>query len=388
MGPGREVAAPMPAPLHALRRVLLSLMLVLPLFAVACTPRALAAAPRASGPKHTQPVSGVHVFETSPYSDVGLDGNSTAILTGEGVVVFDANGTPGAARAVLAQIRKLTKQPVKVLVLSHWHWDHWYGAEVYAQAFPGLTIVAHEKTRELMAGPAVEFNQPGLEQQLPAHIRQVEEAAAKSRQDLKTVEADSWQAHAAADRAFLEAKRHAKLSLPTKTFSDSLDISLGGRRMVVRHPGRAITPGDAYLHLPDDQLVITGDLLIQPITYALFCFPSGWISALEQIDSLDARWIVPGHGAPMRSEQLLHDTHELLVQERKIALRVKAEGRSLEHAKDEVLRDEDVRRLREAIVGLDPNLQAQFEVYLVDWFVRRVYDEADGKLDDRIPKME
>ena len=87
----------------------------------------------------------------------------------------------------------------------------------------------------------------------------------------------------------------------------------------------------------------------------------------------------------MRSEQLLHDTHELLVRERKLALALKAAGRSVEYAKQDVLLDQEVRRLREAIAGLDPSAQESFNVYLVDWFVSRVYEEADGRLDDRIP---
>jgi glyoxylase-like metal-dependent hydrolase (beta-lactamase superfamily II) len=386
MGPGREVAAPMPVHSRVLERCFRPHVLAVSIVALSSAAPALAVVPP-PGPKRTQPVSGVHVFESPKYSDVGLDGNSVAIITSEGVVVFDANGTPEAARAVLQGIRKITKQPVRYLVLSHWHWDHWYGAEVYAKEFPGLVIVAHEKSRALMAGPAVEFNQPGLDAQLPMHIEQMEKVAETARRELKHVEATRFEAHAAEDRKFLLAKRTAKLTLPTKTFTDSLDLTLGGRRILVRHPGRAITPGDAYLHLPDDRLLVTGDLLVNPITFALFCDPSGWISALEQLDAKDATWIVPGHGAPLKGEQLLHDTRELLVRQRQLALALKREGRSVEEAKADVLRDEEVRRLREAIVGLDPNEQSYFDLYLVDWFVRRVYDEADGKIDDRIPAM-
>ena len=384
MGPGRAVAAPMPLPTRALFRIALTFLVLASLALCSMATAAPAAGPPAN-PQHSEPVPGVHVFQTAPYGDVGLDGNSVAIVTSEGVVVFDANGTPAAARAVIAQIRKLTKQPVRYLVLSHWHWDHWYGAEAYASEFPGLIIVAHERTRALMAGPAVEFNRPGLDAQLPAHIRQVEETAAKARAGLRKEEAAREEAHAAEDRAFLEAKRSVKFTLPTLTFADSLTLFLGGREIQVRSPGHAITPGDAYLYLPRDRTLVTGDLLVNPITYALFCYPTGWISALERLDAFDATWIIPGHGAPMRSEKLLQDTHELLVRERKLALALKASGRSAEYAKEDVLLDPEVRRLREAIAGLDPSQQEFFNLYLVDWFVRRVYDEADGRLDDRIP---
>ena len=61
------------------------------------------------------------------------------------MLVFDTNGTPASAAAVLAEIRNLTTQPVRYVVNSHWHWDHWYGTEVYQRAFPDVQIIAHER---------------------------------------------------------------------------------------------------------------------------------------------------------------------------------------------------------------------------------------------------
>lgn len=129
----------------------------------ACLPLLLATPLWAQGhaqPKKIQAADGIFLFVTPPYSDVGLDGNAVVILSDDGVLVFDANGTPAAASAVLAEIRKMTRQPVRYLVLSHWHWDHWYGAEVYRQAFPGIQIIAHETTRRLMMGPRSRSTSP------------------------------------------------------------------------------------------------------------------------------------------------------------------------------------------------------------------------------------
>ena len=78
-------------------------------------------------PSRTELAPGIFLFTTPPYGDVGLDGNSIAILSRDGVLVFDTNGTPAAAAAVLADIRTLTDRPVRWIVNSHWHWDHWYG---------------------------------------------------------------------------------------------------------------------------------------------------------------------------------------------------------------------------------------------------------------------
>src|SRR6185295_3947640 len=128
-------------------------------------------------PARVELAPGIFLFTTPGYGDVGLDGNSIAVLSGDGVLVFDSNGTPAAAAAVLAQIRQLTDRPVRWVVNSHWHWDHWYGTETYQQAFPDLRIVAHEKTRAMMMGPALEFNRPGLETQLPGYLQNLEKRA-------------------------------------------------------------------------------------------------------------------------------------------------------------------------------------------------------------------
>ena len=93
-------------------------------------------------PTRIDVANGVYLFTTPGYGDVGLDGNSVVIVSTHGVLVFDSNGTPAAAAAVLAEIRKLTNQPVRYVVNSHWHWDHWYGTQVYKEAFPDLRVVA------------------------------------------------------------------------------------------------------------------------------------------------------------------------------------------------------------------------------------------------------
>jgi len=89
-------------------------------------------------PVRTQIADGIYLYRTAPYGEVGLDGNSIAIISSDGVLVFDTNGTPSAAAAVLADIKTLTTQPVRYVVNSHWHWDHWYGTEVYTRAFPDV----------------------------------------------------------------------------------------------------------------------------------------------------------------------------------------------------------------------------------------------------------
>jgi glyoxylase-like metal-dependent hydrolase (beta-lactamase superfamily II) len=194
------------------------------------------------------------------------------------------------------------------------------------------------------------------------------------------------QEHLERDRFFLQQKRVVRHTLANITFSDSLTIHLGNREIRVLHHDRAITPGDAYLYLPDERIVVMGDLLINPITFALFCYPSGWIRTLEAIDALDASTLVPGHGAVLRDEELLKATIGLLERQRTIAAESKSKGLSSAQAKAAILSDSEVLRYRATITGGAASSNEAFGVYLVDWFVRRVYQEIEGTLNDSIPR--
>jgi glyoxylase-like metal-dependent hydrolase (beta-lactamase superfamily II) len=325
-------------------------------------------------PARTDVAPGVHVFSTASYGDVGLDGNSIAVLSNDGVLVFDSNGTPAASAAVLAEIRKLTDKPVRFVINSHWHWDHWYGTETYTAAFPNVQVIAHEKTRQLMLGPALAFNKPGLEAQLPAYIASLEKRVAAGDTALK--------ARLDEDRFFLEQKRNVHLVVPTVTYSDRIAIDLGDRHVDVLHYGRAVTPGDTFVYLPKEKVLLTGDLLVNPITFALSCYPTEWLRVLERIDALDATTIVTGHGAPLHDKTLLHatmDVFRVLLRDGKAA---KARGLTADQAKDEIM--PALHDLMVTITHDDAALNGAFRTQLVDWYLHRVYDELDGPLTDEI----
>jgi glyoxylase-like metal-dependent hydrolase (beta-lactamase superfamily II) len=357
--------------LHGLRACLL-LLVAIPLWAQGH-----------AQPKKIQAADGIFLFVTPPYSDVGLDGNAVVILSDDGVLVFDANGTPAAASAVLAEIRKMTRQPVRYLVLSHWHWDHWYGAEVYRQAFPGIQIIAHETTRRLMMGPALAFNQPGIDEQLPQHIRDVEKALAGARaKKVERAKLVRLEAHLREDRFFLAQKRGVHHTFPNLTYADSLTLYLGTRGIQVLHYDRAVTPGDTFLYLPDDKVLITGDLLINPITFALGCYPTGWMNTLERLDRLDARVIIPGHGEPLHDKAIL-ETHLALLRElSRLGKSAKEQGLTVAQARAFV--KDRVQDLRRQLTHDDAALDEAFGIYIVDWYLHRVYDELAGPLSDEI----
>jgi glyoxylase-like metal-dependent hydrolase (beta-lactamase superfamily II)/ketosteroid isomerase-like protein len=334
-------------------------------------------------PRKVDVSDGVYLFMTQPYGAVGLDGNAIVVTSNDGVLVFDSNGTPSAASAVLTEIRALTKQPVKYVVHSHWHWDHWYGAQVYKRAFPDVKIISHEKSREMMAGPAIAFNQPGLDTQLPGYIAGLEKrikagrASKSPAPDLPALEQSLADA-----RFFLDQKRNVKHVLADQTFKDRLDIDLGGREIRILNAGRAVTPGDAFMYLPKERVVVTGDLLVNPISFALSCYPSEWLKALEAIDALDSTVIVPGHGEPLRDRRLLHATMEVFRTMLAEGRAARERGLEVDHAVDAVM--PALQTSMVAITGDVPARNSAFRNQLVDWYMHRVYDELAGPLDDSI----
>jgi glyoxylase-like metal-dependent hydrolase (beta-lactamase superfamily II) len=287
--------------------------------------------------------------------------------------VFDSNGTPAASAAVLAEIRKLTNAPVRYVVNSHWHWDHWYGTETYKKAFPDVHVVAHEKTREMMLGTAIEFNRPGIERQLPTYIASLEKRAAADPKLQPLLEED---------RFFLDQKSHATLIAPDVTYSSELNLYVGGREIQVRHYDRAVTPGDTFIYLPKEKVLLTGDLLVNPVAFALSCYPSGWLKTLEQMNTLEASVIVPGHGTPLHDKTLLHAHMEAMRILLDAGRAAKARGLDADQARDEAM-----PRLRDVMItmtGDDPKRNQEFKVYLADWYMHRVYDELNGPLTDAI----
>jgi cyclase len=334
-------------------------------------------------PTRIEIADGIFVFRTAPYGEVGLDGNSIVIVSNDGVLVFDTNGTPTAAAAVLDEIRKLTTQPVRYVVNSHWHWDHWYGTEIYRRAFPGVQVIAQERGRAMMAGPAIEFNRPGLETQLPRYLENLESRIAKAEVATPpSPDLPRLRQSLADGRFFLAQKLAVRPVLPDVTFSNRLTLHMGERELHVLHHDRAVTPGDAFVYLPRERIVITGDLLVNPISFALSCYPTTWLKTLEFIDSLDASILVPGHGDPLRDKTLLRATMAVFRELLKRSADARARGLDADAAKAEIL--PTLRELMVQITGDAAAANTAFATQLVDWYLHRVYDELSGPLTDAI----
>lgn len=323
---------------------------------------------------------GLYLFTTSRYGDVGFGGNAVAILTDEGVVMFDSSGTPASGQAILSEVRKLTDKPVLFVINSHWHWDHWGGNQIFKAAFPNVQFLSSAKNRDLMMTVAVAWNKPGLERDLPNYIAQQKtDLAAAEVKHLPESELASMRELLAADEDFLQQKLSVKYTVPNATFSDSITLYLGGREIRVLHVC-AITPGDTYIYLPKEKVLITGDILVNPIPFAVGgSYPQEWIETLQKLEALDVDTIIPGHGDVERDKSYLRQNLRVFQHVLADVKDARAKGATVEQTKAAL---NNSAATYAADIALPNRRLPAFKSVFLEVFVNRAYHELEKPLGD------
>jgi glyoxylase-like metal-dependent hydrolase (beta-lactamase superfamily II) len=231
--------------------------------------------------------------------------NAAVILTDDGVVVVDSHSKPSAAHALYRQIQAITRQPIRKIVNTHFHWDHWQGNQAYAERFPDLEIIASQRTREGLTRPdAGSGGIPYVEKQLAALPKEIEllrdelaraaDPARKARLETNLRQAQDY----------LEEIRQLRPALPTRTVADRLRLNEGGREIELMVLGRAHTDGDLFIYLPKEKVVATGDALIDWMPFMNDGYPEDWVRTLDALERFDFTRIIPGHGEVAPREHL------------------------------------------------------------------------------------
>jgi glyoxylase-like metal-dependent hydrolase (beta-lactamase superfamily II) len=233
---------------------------------------------------------GVHAAIAAPAYKVNC--NTAIIESDGGVIVVDTHSKPSAARVIIEQIRKITAKPVRYVVNTHFHWDHWHGNEAYPAAYPDAEVVTNQITREAM-------RRKGLKR-IQDHVRQVPEEITK-------LEAERARAGSMAERekltenlrlakAYLAEVTALKPALPTVTFEGTMRLYRRDRELQLVHLGKAHTEGDVFVYLPKEKIVITGDAVIGWTPYMGDGYPEDWAATLDRLAQLDFTHMIMGHG--------------------------------------------------------------------------------------------
>ena len=239
------------------------------------------------------------VYHARGAGELVVGSNAAVIVNDAEVMLVDSHISPAAATALLDEIGELTSLPVRYVANTHWHFDHAHGNQVYP---PEVEIISHEATRAViasggsMSGRSYESFIGGLPGQIAAMEAAIDtmtdaEARAELEADLERT------------RTYYAQTQEVIPTAPNTTLSERLTLHRGDREIRFLFFGRGHTEGDVVVHLPDDGVLITGDLLTAGIPYMGDGFVEEWIETLEHLKSLDFEWIIPGHGPPYQDRE-------------------------------------------------------------------------------------
>jgi glyoxylase-like metal-dependent hydrolase (beta-lactamase superfamily II) len=233
---------------------------------------------------------GVHVAVAARAYKVNC--NTALIETDDGVLVVDSHSKPSAARAVIARLRDITTKPVRYVVNTHFHWDHWQGNEAYPSAYGRVEVITNDITREALLRRGLKRIQDQL-RQLPEEIAQLRAqlAAAASADQRAELASQVRQAE-----QYLEEVRALRPALPTLAFERTMRIFQRDREIHLLHLGRAHTEGDVFVYLPKERVVVTGDAVIGWTPFMGDGYPQDWPGTLRRLEQLDFDRMIMGHG--------------------------------------------------------------------------------------------
>ena len=263
------------------------------------------------------------------------DPNSGVVVGENGVLVMDAQATPAMAQDVLRCIREVTDRPVLYLVLSHYHAVRVLGASAYG----AREIIASEATRALVR----ERGQHDFESEVNRF-----------------------------PRLFRDVESIPGLTVPTLSFESALTLTLGGREVRLLHLGRGHTKGDIVAWLPEERVLLSGDLVEYGATpYAGDAYLRDWPATLARLRALKPERLVPGRGAALTSraaiEEAIEATGRFITRLYEEAAKGVAAGKSLKAVFEESY----------AALEKDYGRWVIFE-HCMPFDVARAYDEASG----------
>ena len=203
------------------------------------------------------------------------DPNSGIIIGDESVMVIDAQATPTLARQVIEKVRSVTDKPISHLVLSHYHAVRVLGASEYKANNIIMSSIARSMVVE------------------------------RGKEDWDS-EFDRF------PRLFNGYQEIPGLTWPTTTFENKMSVFLGKRRIDLYFLGRAHTAGDIVVHVPDSNVLFTGDI----VEYKSACYCGDahlqdWPATLKNISKFHAVSLVPGRGEALTDAGKIDDALEL-----------------------------------------------------------------------------
>jgi glyoxylase-like metal-dependent hydrolase (beta-lactamase superfamily II) len=263
------------------------------------------------------------------------DPNSGVIIGDDSVMIVEAQATPRLANKVIECVRSVTDKPISHVVLTHYHAVRVLGAS----AFQSPQVIMSDTARAMV----VERGQEDWDSEFQRFPRLFE--------GHESIPGLTW---------------------PTTTFDGSMTVYLGNRRVDLMHLGRAHTAGDIVIHVPDQNVMFTGDI----VEYHSACYCgdghfADWGDTLDNIKAFEVDAIAPGRGDALIGQEMVNkaieNTRDFVHSTYAPVARVAARNGTLKEAWD---------ACREVC---DPKFK-DYAIYehCLPFNVARAYDEARG----------
>ncbi len=191
----------------------------------------------------------------------GFVSNAGFVVTEQGVVVIDALGSPSLGWALRQAIREITDRPVTLVVLTHYHADHAYGAQVFKD----------EGARILAPAGALDYLDSNLGQQRLEERR---------------------------NSLFPWVDENTRLVRPDELLATEQTLNFGGITLRLAYLGSAHSEGDLAVLVEPDRVLFSGDIIFDGRTpFVGNADTRQWLDALERMESMQIQALIPGHGA-------------------------------------------------------------------------------------------
>ena len=325
---------------------------------------------------------GVYALLRKEPPGLTVNGNSVLIINEDHVVVVDTTLTPGSAREVLNELRKLTSKPVRYVINTHWHDDHIMGNQVFRDVFPGVVFIAHANTREYLPTTGLTNRKQAMsEQGYPGFLTALQSRLRKDESVFGGPMDEEERATYASDiriaERYMAENPGVEIVLPTITLSDRLTLHDGDRHVEIRYLGRGHTSGDLVVYLPKERIVITGDLVISPVPYvgSPQSHPGEWAATLEKLLALQPSTIVPGHGPVLRDYSYVKLMVRLFASLKQQVEAAVTRGETLDQARKSVNLDE----FQNAFAGHSRMRKLIFRNYVLGGGVEAAFRDATAR---------
>ena len=285
-------------------------------------------------------------------------GNSTIIVNSDHVVVVDTQNSPAAAEALIREIKAISNKPVRYVINTHWHGDHHGGNKAFLQSYPGVKVIAHPNTIagiESIANKEAVMMKDFFGMFVAAAKSDLAAGKDKFGTPLSEVQRDQVEQYIADEEAFLATLVEGfRYETPNLQVQDQYQIKDKNRTIEVRFGGRAHTDGDLYIYLPNEKILITGDLLTTPYVVPRSGYPRDYAKLLTTLSNLDFNVLVPGHGAPEEDDRLLLIMSDFMFKVSDYAQSKMKQGIGFEDAYGSAKQDKQLVAFRDKIKWDDP----------------------------------